>query len=159
LKKIEKKAANVDTVDVTAAELKSVSGVQSGVVYNKYEEKRTFNFKTDTLGPNDDIYDIDKKFKKEKYYLMNKGFAERQMGLQKLREHKYNVIQNSVMSGSGAKPDCAPHDTWFLNKNHFVKSDEEIAKHSEMKMRGEKPNSEQHLATLKEMYGDDFMAD
>jgi len=36
------------------------------VVYNKYEEERTFNFKTDTLGPNDDIYDIDKKFKKEK---------------------------------------------------------------------------------------------
>jgi len=83
LKKIEKKAANVDTVDVAAEELKSVSGLQKGVVYNKYDEKRTFNFKNDTLGPNDDIYNIDKKFKKEKYYLMNKGFAERQMGLQK----------------------------------------------------------------------------
>lgn len=70
-----------------------------------------------------------------------------------------NVIQNTVMSGQGAKPDTTPNDLYYLEKNAFVKSPEEQAKYQEMTMRGDKPSKEQQMEKLKEkLYGDDFMS-
>jgi hypothetical protein len=74
---------------------------------------------------------------------LSKGFTERQLGLQKLKDHKMNVIQNTVMSGQGAKPDTTPNDLYYLEKKAFVKSPEEQAKYQEMTMRGDKPSKEQ----------------
>lgn len=39
-----------------------------------------------------------------------------------------NVIQNTVMSGQGAKPDTTPNDIFYLEKKAYVKSPEEQAK-------------------------------
>lgn len=70
-----------------------------------------------------------------------------------------NVIQNTVMSGQGAKPDTTPNDLYYLEKKAFVKSPEEQAKYQEMTMRGDKPSKEQQMEKLKEkLYGDDFMS-
>lgn len=66
LKKIQKKAAQVDSVGMKSTELKCVSDVQKNKIYNEYEPSTKFEFKNNKLEAGDDVYNLDKKFKGEK---------------------------------------------------------------------------------------------